>query len=76
VSCSSSLAEAPSDAEKRSLLLMLAGYVHVVMVFHASIDNLRYFVPVVPSWRSSSCARSRAVDRKWLVAVVPWRPTP
>jgi hypothetical protein len=55
--------------ENAPLLLMLAGYVHVVMVFHASIDNLRYFVPVVPFMVLFIVRAIRAVDRKWLVAV-------
>lgn len=30
------------------LLIVLAGYVHILMVFHASVLNLRYYVPVIP----------------------------
>jgi len=54
--------------ENAVLLVMLASYVHIVMVFHASIDNLRYFVPVVPFMALFVVRALRAIHRKWLVA--------
>ena len=54
--------------ENAALLVMLASYVHIVMVFHASIDNLRYFVPVVPFMALFVVRALRAIHRKWLVA--------
>ena len=54
--------------ESAPLLLILAAYVHVIMVFHASVFNLRYFVPVIPFMALVVVRALRAVERKWLVA--------
>src|SRR5439155_853914 len=54
--------------EKAARLVMLACYVHIVMVFHASIDNLRYFVPVVPFMALFGVRVLRAIHGKWLFA--------
>src|SRR5205823_6461638 len=54
--------------ESAPLLVMLAAYVHVLMVFHASVFNLRYFVPVVPFMALFVVRALRAVRRKRLVA--------
>jgi hypothetical protein len=43
-------------------------YIHVLMVFHASVFNLRYFVPVVPFMALPVVRALRAMERKRLVA--------
>jgi len=53
--------------ESAPLLLMLAGYLHVIMVFHASVFNLRYYIPIVPFMALVVVRALRAVQRKWLV---------
>jgi hypothetical protein len=54
--------------ESAALLVMLVAYVHILMVFHASVFNLRYFVPVVPFMALFVVRALRAVHRKWMVA--------
>jgi hypothetical protein len=54
--------------ETAPLLAVLAVYVHVFMVFHASIYNLRYYVPVVPLMALFVVRGLRHLKRRALVA--------
>jgi hypothetical protein len=54
--------------ESAPLLVVLAAYVHVFMVFHASSFNMRYYLPVVPFMALFVVRALRAVPAKSLVA--------
>jgi hypothetical protein len=54
--------------ESAPLLLMLAGYVHVFMVFHGTSYNMRYYLPVVPLMALFVVRALRAVPARSLVA--------
>ena len=49
------------------LLLMLGAYLHIFMVFHGSVDNLRYYVPILPFMALFVVHALRAVRRRRLV---------
>ncbi|HZX97832.1 MAG TPA: hypothetical protein VFE90_25165 [Myxococcales bacterium] len=54
--------------ESAPLLLMLAAYVHVFMVYHGSSHNMRYYVPVLPLMALFVVRALRAVRAKSMVA--------
>jgi hypothetical protein len=54
--------------ESAPLLLMLAAYVHVFMVFHGSSYNMRYYLPVFPLIALFVVRALRAVPARRLVA--------
>lgn len=56
------------DRESAPLLLMLAAYVHVFMVFHGSSYNMRYYLPVFPLIALFVVRALRAVPARRLVA--------
>jgi hypothetical protein len=53
--------------ESAPLLLMLAGYVHVFMVYHGSAYNMRYYLPVLPMMALFVVRALRAVRWKSLL---------
>ena len=54
--------------ESAPLFAVLAAYMHIFMVFHASIFNLRFFIPVFPLMALVIVSALRSVKRKRLVA--------
>lgn len=49
------------------LLLILGAYLHIFMVFHGSINNLRYYVPILPFMALFVVQALRAVQSRRLV---------